>query len=255
MPTLRNNFDTGPAGTTITAVNSGTVAGNDAFNVVSPTGSGTILRYTDAGSMGRGTATYVMETKTGATATDNGVLWSTSMGSQSQIWWREYIRPTALPASSGATSMPIFECDNGSVYMVVVHYEASSGRLEFNDDPGVAPVSILTTNSLPLNEWCRVECRIQFSTTTGNFELRLYLDPDSDTPTETISGSNLNLHAATANSFAFGSPFSVANKPTTYYSGLELNNTGWPGPAPFRLGKGFPMMNLSNPIAIHQNVM
>jgi hypothetical protein len=251
MPTLRHNFDGGPSGTQLTVANSGQVPGNDAFQVVSPTGSGCIVQYQDAALLGRPTAEFVLKTETGAVATDNAVIWNTAMGSQSQVWWRQYIMLTELPVTSGASlNMPIFECDNGAVYCALVYVRRTTGLLAFVDDP-TPVVNIATTNALPLNAWARIECRIQFSTTVGNFDLNLYLEPDSDTPTETISGTGLNLSAATANSFCFGSAFSDSFKALTYFSGLELNNTGWPGPAPWRSGKGAPNRNLSNCVAIH----
>jgi hypothetical protein len=247
VTTLRNNFDGGPDGTAITAANSDDVPGNDAFQVVSPTGSGSMLHYTDAVALGRGTAEYVMEISTSTTANDNAVIWSTAMGTQTQVWWREYVYLTAFPG--GATRMTIFESDNGAVYTGHCEIGTVSGKLYILN--GARTSSQITTNSLPINEWVRVEGRYLYSTTVGSAELNLYLDPDSDTPDETISGSGWNMGAANSNSFAFGSAFAVANKPTTYFSGLELNNTGWPGPAPFKV-RGVPGI-LTNPIAVHSD--
>lgn len=253
MTVLRNNFDGGPDGTDLTVANSGQVPGNDAFNLISTISSGSVIQYADASTLGRSTAEYVLKTSTSATAKDNAVLWSTAMGSQTQVWWRQYIYLTQLPVDAGMSAgidMAIFECDNGAVYTGMVFIEHATGVLQVWDDLGPS-LSASSTNAIPVDQWVRLEMRIQFSTTVGNWDLQLYIDdPDSDTPTETLSRTGWNLNAASANGFAFGSAFPQSNKPITYFSGLELNNTGWPGPAPFRAGKGVPGI-MTNAIAIH----
>lgn len=245
MTTLRNNFDGGPDGTNLTLANSGQVPGNNAFNVMSIIGSGTVIKYADAVALGRGTAEFVLKTSTAASVNDNALIWSTAMGTQTQIWGRQYIYLTALPP----TDMTIFECDNGAVYTGSIAHD-SAGELWIADND-VGTVRQTTTNDAPLNQWIRLEWRFKFSTTVGEYELRLYDEADSDEPLETLSATGLNLHAANANSFAFASAFPAANKPTTYYSGLELNNTGWPGPAPFK-AHGVPGI-LTNPTAVHSD--
>jgi hypothetical protein len=251
MTVVRNNFDGGPHGTTLTAVNSGQVPGNTAFNAVSTVSGATVLAFHDAALLGRGTAEFVLKTSTGVTAADNGGMWTTAMGSQTQIWWRQYIQLTMLPTTNGMVNdMVIFECDNGSVYTGIVTIDKDDGTLWVVDaDPSTLQAN--TTTALPLNEWVRLEMRIQFSATVGNWDLQVFLNPESDTPTETLSRTGWDLNAASANSYMFGSGFAKAKKPLTYFSGIELNNTGWPGPAPFRPGRGVPNRNLSNCTAIH----
>ena len=144
--------------------------------------------------------------------------------------------------------MAIFECDNGAAYSGIVEIGPTTGKVYMGNGPMTTTVN--TTNSMPLNDWARIEVRMKFSLTTGNADLKLFLDPDDDTPTETISFSGVNSGTANATNYYTGSPFSVPNKPTTYFSGLELNDVGWPGPAPFRPGKGVPGI-LCNPVAIH----
>jgi hypothetical protein len=242
---LRNNFDTGPNDATITIANSNDVPGNDGFDIVGGAGTGSITQYST--DFSRATAEFTAHLKSAAVASAPCVVWSTSMGSQSQIWFREYVLWTSyLP---GTTARPVFECDNGTVYTSFVVIKGTTGVLAVLDTNQVECVSF--TNGISLNKWYRLECRFQFSTTTGNCELRLYDEPDSDTPLETITASSRNFGAATANSFAFGYAISHTNQPDMYISGLELNNVGWPGPAPFRLGRGSPSGALTNPITVH----
>jgi hypothetical protein len=251
MTTLRNNFSTGPDGTNLTTANSGAVPGNDAFNAISSIGSGTILKYASAATLERPTAEFVLKTATGSTSDDNTVLWSTAMGNQAQIWLRQYLYLTEVPddAQPGANDMAIFVCDNGSVYCAKIYIGSTSGKLWLWNGPDTASAAM--TNALTLNQWVRIECRMQFSSTTGNIDLKLFLEADAENPTETVSVTNWNLGASAASNFYFGSGFAEPNKPITYYSGLELNNVGWPGPAPFRLGRGMPNGMMTNSVAIH----
>lgn len=241
MTVLRNNFDGGPAGTTITTVNSGAVPGNDAFNSVNG-GTGSVKEFSDANA--RPTAEFTARLATGSTVTTANVVWSTYMGSQSQVWLREYL----LLESDIVNLATVLSCDNGSVYNALIQI-TSANTLRVTDSPQTTTSTF--TTPIPIGYWFRLECWFQFSATAGNWEVRMYTDADSDTPTETKSGSNWNLGGPTSNRYGFGySVLLAANWPNLYVSGLELNNEGWPGPAPFRPGKGVPGI-LTNPIAIH----
>lgn len=244
MTVLRNNFNGGPAGTTLTTGNSGQF-GDDPFDVVSIPAAGGVLQFTDAATLGRGTAQYVLQCSNGATASQEGGGWTTSMGTQTQIWWRMYIYSVALP--SGALNPTIFECDNGAAFTGSLDVQVTTGKLRLWNGP--ATVSATSTNGLVAGAWARLEGRYQYSTTVGNADVQIYLSPDADLPDETISISGCNMGAANSNTFQFGYIFSRANQPTIYLSGLELNNTGFPGPAPF-IRKGVPGIQ-PNPIAIH----
>jgi hypothetical protein len=245
MTVLRNNFDGGPDGTSITVANSGQVPGNDAFNGVSADVSNNTIQYTAATD--RPTAEYTGQFSSTSPAVHAGVVWSTSMGSQSQVWYRQYVKWMVLPTTS---SPSLFTSDNGTVYCGIVALN--------NDDDKIMVVNSTETvsssfsSSISLDTWYRIECRFQFSSTTGNWEARLYAgdDVDTDSPTETISASNWNLGASSANNFGFGYVRSFAGQPDMRLSGLALSNEGWIGPAPFRAGKGVPGI-LTNPVAQH----
>jgi hypothetical protein len=244
---VRNNFDGGPDGVKVTAANSGQVPGNDAFQAVSPATTGT-MHYRDASTLGRGTAEFVLHTATTATATSVGVGWTTAIGTQSQVWLREYVYFTALPVTTGmAGDMYIFGCDNTVAYGGHITLGRTDGKLRLENGPQTLEVA--TTSAVPLNQWLRVEARLLFSTTVGTVELQVYEEPDSDEPSDQVSASGWNMGVANANTFYFGSPFNDYFKPNTYFSGIELNNEGWPGPAPFRQ-KAMPGYQPST-IAIH----
>lgn len=245
MTALRNNFDGGPDGTTLTVANSGQVPGNNAFNSVTTKVADNVIQYTSAAALARPTAEYVLQCSTVGVAQAN-CAWTTAMGSQTQIWWRQYFYLTAAPATN---DMCIFECDNGSAYAGTVYVEQTTNKLYVGKSNAGSLLTMAT--AAPLNQWLRLEAWFKFSATVGEIELRLYTDADSDTAFETIAVNNQTL-TASANNFAFGQPFTTGGKPTTYFSGIELNNEGWPGPAPFKQ-KGVPGYQ-PNPVAIHSDV-
>jgi hypothetical protein len=251
MTVLRNNFDGGPHGTVITTANS--AQGGDDFDAVSVQGGGgAIFQYKSATLLGvdRPTAEFVLHCYNGATAAQEAVQWSTSMGTQTQIWWRLYCYFETLPP--GPLNPTIFECDNGAAFTGSLDIQAAVGEvgtLKLWNGPGT--VSDFSTNVMPTDQWVRLEGRYQYGTgTSGSADVRIFLEADSETPTETLSISACNMGAVSSTTWTWGYPFSRANQPNLYLSGCELNNEGWPGPAAYRPGKGVPGL-LSTPIAVH----
>lgn len=253
MTVLRNNFDGGTAGVTITVANS--APGGDPFDSVSSTGTGAVVRFVSATD--RPTAEYVMETSTGATATTPSVVWSTSMGAQGTIYTRWYAKFTVIP-TSGNNDNVMFMVWSGathccSIWMTNLDHTLDSavmGQVTILTSPGSTSLPMTTVIAAGL--WHRFEFKATMSASTGVGELRLYAypDTDSDTPTETLSVTGQNFGAASANSFRLGCANPLSSQTPTIHSGWELNNTGWPGALPFRPGKGVPGI-LSTPVAVH----
>lgn len=245
MTVLRNNFDGGPDGTTVTVANSGQVPGNDAFNAVSSPASGQVMQFAATEALERPTAEFVLHVATGSTSVSAGVQWNTSMGTQTQVWWRAYSYYVALPTT---TNPPVFVSDNGTAYGGITDVDTNAHVRLINGPSTASDVSAVT---VPLGAWFRVEGWYQFSTTSGNGEVRIYItEPDGVNPDETLNLSNVNMGTSNCTAYTFGYAIGRANLPHAYVSGIEVNNTGWPGPAPFRPGKGVPGI-LTNPIAIH----
>jgi hypothetical protein len=242
MALYRNNFSSGPDGTTITVGNSG-AGDDDAFTACYKIGANTILAYDRAPD--RPTAEFVMEASTGAATGQAIVDWSSL--ALSQIYVRMYVYFTVLP--SAFNSPVIFACESTTSTQLVVAVNSAAGNEIFAEE-SLGTHDVVSTGGITAGRWFRLEMRFQFSTTTGNGEIRWYDDADSDTPTETLTFTNWNLGASTVTTAYFGYFVSHPNVAALRLSGLELNSTGWPGPAPFRPGKGVPGI-LSNPIAIH----
>lgn len=258
MVTLSNNFDGGPAGTTVTTVNSGQIPGNDPFDSVDSSGTGTILRFAAAAE--RSTAEYVLETGTGTTATTPHVAWSTSMGAQSTVYARWYAKFTQLPTSTTVNNDNcLFMIWSGATHCCSIWLANSAHGTAILGNPGILASPGVTLNPMSavidVGKWCRFEFRAVMSTTVGVGELRLYEWPneDGDTPTDSLTITGQNFGAATGSSFRLGCGNPLQSQTATMHSNWELNNTGWPGPAPFRAGKGVPGI-MSNPVAIHTDV-
>ena len=255
MTVLRNNFSAGPDGTKMTIANSG-ANDDDAFDTMNNGSSPTICAFYDAAVLGRSTAEFVLKVSTGSTVFAPEAIWtSASLGVQTQIYTRVYIMFPVLPTS---TTSPIvfFQAltGGGSAFCSYIGLDKSTYQIYMTDkfDPGVG-FKVQTSGAITAGQWFRIEARQQYSTTTGNAELRWFNDPDTDVPTETLSFTNQNLGGANTDTWTFGYGWSKANWQAMYMSGLELNNTDWPGPAPFRPGKGIPGI-LTNQTAIHTDV-
>jgi hypothetical protein len=251
---LYNNFSTGPDGADIRVNNSGGSGDNAFDSYQNPPGEPeTILKFKDASGLGRPTAEFVARLSSGVATTGNPhVVWYTSMGAQSQFWVRCYYYFTVRP--DNFLSPLIFQSvDLGTdAYRCDIGILRDGGEWKLFTENAAGTVYVATTNDIPEDVWFRVEARFQTSTTTGNGEVRLYLQPDANLGdyTESISFSGWNLGGATSDYYAFGYTERDSNLETMYMSGLALSNEGWIGPAPFRPGKGVPGI-LTNPVAVH----
>jgi hypothetical protein len=245
---LENNFDGGPSGTTLTAANS--AQGGDAFDLVLNANiSGAVIRY--SATPARPTAEYSMELSTGSTSTTPKFNWNTSMGTQTQVWARFYLYYASLPTGNKNYVWRAESPASPTGVCSIVGVEPSTGRLFLaNFD---ATVFVYSTATVVAGSWMRIEARVQPSTTTGNADAWLYKgnDVDTDNVSDTITMSGQNFGAASATNYLYGYTSPSANLPQMFLSGVGLSSDGPLGPLPFRLGKGSPAGNLSNPIAIH----
>jgi hypothetical protein len=256
MTRLINNFEGGPDGTTLTVANSDQSGTQDAFDALDSSGTGNVLKFMSAVNLARPTAEYVLHIATGSTINVYpDVRWEASMGAQSQIWTRFYVYLTSV--SANVRDLNLFSAWTSATSNGVGVYIQNSGSplsfaiLNFKTSAISYMPTVITAGT-----WHRVEFRATMSATVGSADLTYYSgdNVDTTTPTDTVSITGQNFGASTANRFALGPDWSYqANTPDTYLSSWELNNTGYPGPAPFRAGKGVPGV-LTNPMAIHSDI-
>lgn len=219
MTQLRNNFQGLASGTTLTTGNSGGASG-DAFDVVvAPPTGGTLAASNTAPLMH---APVYMVVQTTTTAGNPTFQWSTSMGTQTQIWGRVYFNAGALPAGNNR----IINFMSGATQCCSIAL-MTTGQLSLRD---AASVDTTTTATLSVNTWYRIEFRFQFSTTTGNASLSLYASPDSTTATETISTTNQNYGAANATLYQFGQIGSSTTRGPWRFADVAIDNTAAIGP-------------------------
>lgn len=258
MTVLTNNFSGGPDGTTISTSNSGQF-GDDAFDAVDATGTGQVTKFASVGAanLNRPTAEYALQVSTGSTVNSPYVEWSTSMGSQAQIWTRFYFYLVSLNNTS-LHDLDLFSISTsgGGTDQVSFRIRTTTTPYLFqisNDNSGT--LSTLGSTPVVTGEWARIEFRSTINS-SGSADLYYYggANVDTTTYTDSVSQASQNYGVLSAATFRLGhSNSNLANIPTIYFSNWELNNTGYPGPAPFRQGLGTPSGNLTNPIAIHMN--
>lgn len=258
---LNNNFDGGAAGSNILTSNSGADNGN-AFTYIN-TGNGGTAAFCDVEVLGlnRNTAQYVVGMSSGAsTGATTAVGWTSGViGTLTTFWTRFYVYFSSFLANTGA------DTNLFSAYLSSIGTGAGVNiYLSCNPAPpfqlyiwnDFSQTFSQMTTGLVAGVWNRVEFTATLSTTVGTATMSLYADPNADgvTPTETVSQTAQNYGTSTMNQVSLGMDNGwQTNTPTFYFSNWQFNNTGYPGPAPFRPGKGFPGI-LPYPIAIHSDV-
>lgn len=230
MTTLTNTFAGGTAGNAITAGNSGGLSGN-AFDMVN-TGSGATLTYD--GSMGSGQGPLACALTTGGTAAAASCVWSTSMGTQTTIYFREYLYFPSLPSAS----LFVFQCLSAGTQCAVVRVGAT-GQLAVQDATGATLYQSPFVTPVPAGRWFRLEGFVTGSATVGQVSLSAYLGYQAawDTvqsnvqPTVTFTSSATQNTTGSPDIYRFGMSQAQANV-SYWLSGLGLSSTGPPGPVP-----------------------
>src|SRR5207245_994010 len=262
MVALRNNFEGGPDGTTITVGNSNQAGTQNPFDLVTLSGTGAVLQYTNvaANNLNRPTAEYVMQMSSGSSTGNMYCRYTAGLGSAHEVWMRFYVFFSSI--STNATDLNLCQLRGAGVQQVGVWLRTSTTPycLQINNNFHVVTTN-MTSTPIVAGVWHRVEFHVlsggSGSGTTGSSNLFLYADPDSDsnTYTDTISQTSQDYWQNTADGFTLGQDYNArANTAATYLSNWEINTTGYPGPAPFRAGLGSPSGNLANPVAIHSDI-
>jgi hypothetical protein len=243
---LRNNFSSGPSGTTITVGTSG-AGDDDPWYLVSKTGANTVMAYDLAPE--RPTAEFVGLFSTGAAVGQAVVAWVPG-GNFATLYARAYCWLDTAPNNFASPAIFYTENSVGAAPAVVGINSAGSNELFAEDHNGVN--NIIMSTGIPVQQWFRWEVKFTYAISgTGTCELRYYQDPDSDTPTETVSATNWTNTSANAANFYWAYITAAASLEPLRLSGLEINDTGWPGPLPFRQ-KAVPGIQPSA-IAIHSD--
>lgn len=216
---LTNSFEEGTSGTTLTTSNTGGVP-NNAFDAVS-VGTGTTLAF-DSAEAAHGLLS--LKTATGTTSTTTVATWSTSLGTQTTVYFRAYLYYTANPGSS---SKPITFWA-GATRAANLQITPAGKPQVLNGSSGAAAITF--ADSIPLNQWFRIEGFVTGNSSTGAVQLTLYDTMDSTTSTETHLASSLNTTGSITR-VDFGETFtSVASIGPFWIDDIALYTGGLIGP-------------------------
>lgn len=209
---LNNGAEGGTASVAVSSGNSGGASG-DAFNSTVGTPA---ITYDSTHALG--TLAYRVAPTTSA----QQMVWSSaSLGTRGELWGRFYLWSAGAPsAANGLVRFLV-----GGSQTARLSYEAG-GTLTFRD-AGNSP-EITSSGIIPTGQWVRIEWHAIFTPATGTTELRIYNNADSTTATETLSSGSANL-GTNCDAVQLGS-FNNVTQSAFWLDGLQVNDTGWPGP-------------------------
>lgn len=220
---LGNTFEGGSDETTVTTGNSGGGSGNAFGSVVIDSGNAIVF---DTAKAAHGSFSCRMNI---ATANRTVVSWQSAQtgGSITECWGRMYYWNAAAP-SVGLRLISLFE--SGSLKASVVHTSGGSGGLLRVSDS--ANASNDTVAAIPTSEWVRIEFHVVVSATVGQIEARMYqLDNGSPITNGTVSSPASRNTGTALDECAYGNTTFNSQTVEMWLDDLQVNNTGWPGPA------------------------
>lgn len=215
---LYGDMEEGSSGTTIAAAVGGPV--EDAWDSVT-IGTGATLQYSNT-QAAHGVISALVATS--GTAATSYMTWSTSMGSLTTQYGRQYIYLTANPT----TQASILRQGNGATFCGALQVTTTGHFQAVDSSFGAVWTSAA---AIPLNTWIRIEWQWVASTTVGQIIISYYLG-DSQTSVETfMSAANQNFGAASFANTDFGWVTSAANLPSLYIDDVAVTTVGLFGPA------------------------
>lgn len=226
QPVLANNFQAG-AGQLGTAIPAGSaVAGSlgtadgALFDTVTTTG-GTLVYGNVAG---RPCCTVALTSSNQACT----AMWtggSMIVNAAGQNWFRKYLYTPAWPTA--VCTKVNMEVSGSKVGDVVLN---ANGTLSVRDATSTV---ILTTSTVPLGAWYRIEGYFTSNASTGQAELKLFTSADSATAAETqTSPATENLLGGNVNQVRFGSPTGGPSGYSFSFTGAAHSTSGYIGPGP-----------------------
>ncbi len=222
---LAQNFEEGVAGNVITTANSGG-SGSNAFDLVGTSGGGISdfsSQYSPLGSI----CGVFTTPAAGGTAS---VSWANSLGTQTQIWGRVYVNLAAYPAFNDA--IVLFSSTGSFAGGIQI---STSGQILTQDATYANLPSAISSQTIPLNTWVRIEWFLQCGI-AGSAELIInyYAVTNSTAITETMtdaSGPYGIGSPASINQISFGWNTTHPNQPNMFLDNIAVNITGYPGPS------------------------
>lgn len=222
MVALFNGAEGGTLGATVSAANSDNASGNAWNSVV---GTPTI---TFDNTQAIGTQSYKIVNPPSA----QQMVWSTSLGTVTEVWGRLYLYSSAAP--SGVTGIVRFL--SGGSQSARLRYE-TAGTLTISDAGNATEIT--TTNAVATSQWTRIEYHIIFDAVSATCEIKLFNNAWSLTPTETKTTTTAAGLGANCDTVQFGAFNSCTW--TAWLDGIAIHNDssiGYLGP--YRLPPAHP---------------
>jgi hypothetical protein len=219
---LSNNAEGGSDETTVTTGNSGGASG-DAWDVVDLGGTSPQLVF-DSAHPAHGAMGYRF-----TQGNPEGVLtlrWSTSPGSFTEIWGRVYLYRDAAPAVGTQQLIRINNSAQTRQAWVGLGVTGNP-RLFVADSASIAEQSTVTVAS---GQLVRIEFHF-ISSDTGLIEAKLFNSADSTSPSDTVTRVGDTDTGTGAAQVAFGHGVADNVGYTVWLDDMQVNSTGWPGPA------------------------
>lgn len=216
---LNNTFEGGSDETTVTTGNSGGSSGDAFGSVVIDSANG--VKFDNA-KAAHGTYSVRMDI---ATANRTAVSWqSAQVGSIFECWGRCYYWNAAAP-TVGLRLVSMYQA--GALKAGLIH--TSGGLLRVSDS---ASASNDTVAAIPTSAWTRIEFHVIASATVGQIEARIYSADSTTAITNGTVSSPATRNTGTAiDEVAFGNTTFNTQAVTMWMDDLQVNGTGWPGPA------------------------
>jgi hypothetical protein len=225
MTVLFNSLRSGTNGVSVSTANSAGTDGSNAFDLVNIGSTGT-LAYSNAHVLpGRGESLSA-QFQSGGTPAPEYLQWAASMGNQSELWFRMYLYFLANPTLSTRVIQWLSGASAAGGIVVT-----AAGKLQALNSAGSG--AVISTGTIPLNAWFRLEGFIIGSATVGQVGFSWYNTIDSVTPTETdTSPATVNTTGVLGTS-RFGIANAVTSQGPYFMADLALSNTGSLGPSQF----------------------
>ncbi len=219
---LLNSFETGlPTSTAITTANSNDdVAGAQWDNLV-VTAGGSAVYTTDKSAYGTRSGLFTPVAAGGA-----HVRWDdSSLGTAlDEVWGRFYIYRSANPTPNHQWMTHLGVTGTGNVGVI---RWTTAGKLEILD--GDFNTAETSTNSIPLEQWVRVEFYVDCHSTFGTLEAKFF-NRHETSPIETVTANNINT-AQVVDELNFGQWNAETTGGSFYLDEVALSTTEYIGPA------------------------
>jgi hypothetical protein len=207
------DFELGVNGNSVAAADPGSATAWDSVTIL---GASNTLRYDNTHAYGDLAAKIDNATTPASTV---AMTWSTAISGPTDHYGRFYLYAGANPAAE----FRLIFFNGGSQRLQMMN----TGFLRVVDGTG----SSTGSTAITLNQFVRIEYHLIHSATVGQWEVRLFNDPDSSTPTGTLStAANRNTGASLA-SAAFGASGGGSGG-VNWMDNIIAAATDWPGPAP-----------------------